>query len=81
MTYPLMDIDELARFLRISKRLAEDVVMQTGFPRFDLSSRTHRYDREEVMVWLRAERERKQKVVKEFSDVTAGLHPVNRYAA
>lgn len=65
----LMDPEELAAFLRISPRMARDLCKD--FPHFLLGNKTRRYSPEEVLDYLRQERDRQAQHAQE----AAGLHP------
>jgi helix-turn-helix protein len=69
MSSPLMDLTELAAFLKVSKRTAQDLAKD--FPHFALGDRIKRYDQEEILAHLREQRTLKQQHLQD----TAGLHP------
>jgi hypothetical protein len=71
----LMDLEALAAWLKVSKRTAQDLAK--NFPTFHLKGSIKRYEREEILVWLKQQRTLREN----HQDTTAGLHPRKRKAA
>lgn len=69
MPTELMDLEALAAWLKVSKTTAQ--LLAKRFPHYALGQRIKRYQREEILEYLRQERERQEQ---HAADV-AGLHP------
>lgn len=71
---PILTLEEVANWLSISLRFAESL-QQRGMPSLDLGERTHRYEPQEVLGWLREQRSTRQ----QHGSNAAGLHPKDNH--